>query len=472
MSDSGNLKNEEFRDTISTVDKDGKRVWVFAKKISGKWFNRRQVFSYLALALLFMAPFIKIGGNPLLMFNIIKRKFSIFGKIFWPEDSHLFAIGMIAFVILIIVFTVVFGRLFCGWACPQTLFLEMIFRRIEFWIDGDWTQQKKLDKLPWKGVKLKKRVLKWSIYWLVSLCIANIFLSYIIGIDELFDIITDHPKNHIVGFLSIFLFTSIFFAIFTWFREQVCIAVCPYGRLQGVLLDQNSVLVAYDYKRGEGTKGRARFRKNENRQELGKGDCIDCNQCVNVCPTGIDIRNGTQLECVNCTACMDACDYMMEGVGLEKGLIRYDSEAGIKTGDKFALNTRAKAYIVLMVAILVLLVTLLVTRSDIEITALRERGTSYEEVEKDLFSNIFNIHLINKTAISTKIDLKIDQSNATLEIIGGDITLAPSEQLARKIVIKMKLADISGTKTRFNIDIYANKEFVETVNLSFSGPGF
>ena len=318
MSQSEKPVNERFRDSIATVDKDGKRVWVFAKKISGKWFNKRQIVAYSLLAFLFAAPFIKIAGEPLLMFNVIKRKFVILGKVFWPEDSYLFALAMIAMVVLIIVFTVVFGRLFCGWACPQTIFMEMIFRRIEFWIEGDWNQQKKLDKMPWKGVKLRKRLLKWAIYWIISFAIANIFLAYIIGSDELIKIITDPPKEHVGGLIAIFAFTSVFFAVFTWFREQVCIAVCPYGRLQGVLLDQNSIVVAYDYQRGERENGRAKFRKNEDRVAEGKGDCIDCGQCVHVCPTGIDIRNGTQLECVNCTACMDACDFMMESVGLEK----------------------------------------------------------------------------------------------------------------------------------------------------------
>lgn len=472
MSQSEKPVNERFRDSIATVDKDGKRVWVFAKKISGKWFNKRQIVAYSLLAFLFAAPFIKIAGEPLLMFNVIKRKFVILGKVFWPEDSYLFALAMIAMVVLIIVFTVVFGRLFCGWACPQTIFMEMIFRRIEFWIEGDWNQQKKLDKMPWKGVKLRKRLLKWAIYWIISFAIANIFLAYIIGSDELIKIITDPPKEHVGGLIAIFAFTSVFFAVFTWFREQVCIAVCPYGRLQGVLLDQNSIVVAYDYQRGERENGRAKFRKNEDRVAEGKGDCIDCGQCVHVCPTGIDIRNGTQLECVNCTACMDACDFMMESVGLEKNLIRYDSEAGIKTGNKWSLSGRAKAYIVLMFLLLGILVTLLATRSDVEATILRERGTSYQHVDEGIYSNIFTTHLINKTSKDLPIQLIVEDEKATIEIIGGTINLAPGEQLKRKILVKMKAGDLTGPKTPIKISVYSGQELIEKVNLNFSGPGF
>ena len=462
--------DEEFRDSIATVDKDGKRKWVFAKKVSGKWFNKRQWFAYSLLVLLFVGPFIKIGGEPLLMLNIVKRKFVVFGQIFWPEDSYLFAIGMLAFVVLIIVFTVVFGRLFCGWACPQTVFLEMVFRRIEFWIDGDWNQQKKLDKMPWKGVKLRKRLLKWIIFWIISFLIANTFLAYIIGMDEVINIVTSPPSEHIGGLIAITIFTTVFFSVFTWFREQACIAVCPYGRLQGVLLDKNSVLVAYDYKRGE---PRGKFRKNEDRKEAGKGDCIDCGQCVNVCPTGIDIRNGTQLECVNCTACMDACDFMMEKVGLEKGLIRYDSEKGIKSGVDFSLSGRAKAYIVLMFVILGLLVGLLFSRTDVEATVLRVPNTTYQKIDKETISNIYNVTLINKTGETLPVEMKIISGNATLESIGENvINLEVGKQLHREILVKMKKKDLTGPKTPITIGIFANGEMVDEVEVNFSGPGF
>ncbi len=465
--------DESFRDTIGTVDKDGKRTWVFAKKVSGKWFNRRQFFSYALLALMFIAPFIKIAGEPLLMFNIVKRKFVIMGQVFWPEDSYLFAIGMLAFVLLIIVFTVVFGRLFCGWACPQTLFLEFIFRRIEFWIDGTVGQQKKLDKQPWNWNKIRKRLLKWFLYWIISFLIANILLSYIIGYEEVLDIITSPPSEHIGGFIAAISFTSIFFAVFTWFREQVCIAVCPYGRLQGVLLDENSVLVAYDYRRGERAEGRSKFKKNENRAELGKGDCIDCSQCVDVCPTGIDIRNGTQLECVNCTACMDACDFMMDKVGLDKGLIRYDSEKGIKSGVDFSLTGRAKAYITLMFVIMGLLVGLLFARNDVEATVLRVKGTTYQKLENKVYSNLYDVTLINKTTDTLQLEMKINSGNATIETIGGNIVeLVTGVQIHRRIMVKMKKTSLIGPKTPITIGVYNGSEMVEETEVNFSGPGF
>lgn len=460
---------DQFRDKISTVDEKGKRIWIFPKKQFGKYFNRRQIFAYALLAILLSGPFIRIGGEPLLMINILERKFVIFGQIFWPEDIFLFAFGMIAFVILVIVFTVVFGRLFCGWACPQTIFMEFIFRRIEYLIDGDWTQQKQLDKMPWNVHKIFKRALKWTLFWIVSFAIANVFLAYIIGSEGLKDIIIDDPSNHVGGLTAIILFTTIFFAVFAWFREQVCIAVCPYGRLQGVLLDKHSILVAYDHVRGE---KRAKFKKGEDRKAAGKGDCIDCHQCVNVCPTGIDIRNGTQLECINCTLCMDACDQMMDGVGLPKGLIKFDSESSIQTREPWKLTRRAKAYIILMFAIIGLLATLLLTRTEIDTTILRVRGTSYQHIDEDTYSNIYEVTITNKTNLEHDVTFKVLSGNAEAELIGGHLKLKAGEQVKRNLLIKMDDEFVTGPKTDVLIGIYSGSELIDEEEISFSGPGF
>ena len=210
--------------------------------------------------------------------------------------------------------------------------MEMVFRRIEYFIEGDYKHQQKLNKGPWNIDKIFLKSVKHIAFFGISFLIANTFLAYIIGSDELWNIQIVSPAQHIEGLIIITIFSFVFYGVFAFMREQVCTTICPYGRLQGVLLDRKSIIVAYDYIRGE---GRGKFSKNEERKEVGKGDCIDCNQCVDVCPTGIDIRNGTQLECVNCTACIDACNFMMEKTGLEKGLIRLDSEDGIKNSIPF-----------------------------------------------------------------------------------------------------------------------------------------
>ncbi|MDP4954300.1 MAG: cytochrome c oxidase accessory protein CcoG, partial [Flavobacteriales bacterium] len=385
-------ENNTYRDTISTVDTKGKRVWVFPKKPAGWWYNKRKLLSYFLLAFLFAGPFLRIGGQPLLMLNLLERHFVILGQTFHPQDFHLFALAMITFVVFIILFTVVFGRLFCGWVCPQTIFMEMVFRRIEYLIEGDWKDQMRLKKLPWNKEKILKKGLKNLIFWLISFFIANTFLAYIIGSEALLDIVTSPVSEHFGGFVAIAIFTSVFFAVFSLAREQVCTFVCPYGRLQSVLLDRNSLVVAYDNVRGE-TRGK--IRKGEDRQEAKKGDCIDCNLCVNVCPTGIDIRNGTQLECINCTACIDACDHMMESVGMEKGLVRFASTETIEKGSKFVLSTRAKAYSVVLVGLMVLIGALLITRTDIEATVLRTRGTLFTKMDDATYSNIYDIAVVN-----------------------------------------------------------------------------
>ena len=251
---------ESYRDSIATVDEKGKRIWIYPKKPKGWFYDKRKVLSYVLLLFLFAGPYIKIGGEPLLMVNILERKFVLFGQVFWPQDFYIFALGMITFVVFIILFTVVFGRLFCGWICPQTIFMEMVFRRIEYWIEGDFKHQKKLNAASWNAEKIRKKLLKHSIFWGISFLIANTFLSYVIGYEALWEIILDNPADHVGGLIAIIIFTTVFYLVFSQMREQVCTTVCPYGRLQGVLLDKNSLVVAYDHVRGEGTAGRGKFR--------------------------------------------------------------------------------------------------------------------------------------------------------------------------------------------------------------------
>ncbi len=323
-----------FRDKVATVDKEGKRIWIFPQKPKGRFYNARTLLSVFYLFVLFALPFIKYEGHPLFLINVLERKFILFGQIFWPQDFFIFGLGMVIFIIFIALFTVVFGRIFCGWVCPQTIFMELVFRKIEYWIEGDAAAQRVLKNRKWDGDKIFKKVMKWTVFWAISFLIANTFLAYIIGIDELRIVVSDPVNKHFGGFVAIVIFTTLFFFVYSWMREQVCTVVCPYGRMQGVLLDKNSIVVTYDHVRGE---PRGKYKKNE---ERAIGDCIDCNQCVRVCPTGIDIRHGTQLECTNCTACIDACDKMMEAVNLPTGLIRYASENNISTKQPYRFTGR------------------------------------------------------------------------------------------------------------------------------------
>lgn len=460
-------EEEAFRDRIATVNEKGKRIWLFPKKPVGKFYNWRKIVSYLLIAFLFGAPHIKIGGEQMLLFNILERKFTIFGKVFWPQDMYLFALAIIVGIVFIILFTIIFGRLFCGWICPQTIFMEMVFRRIEYWIEGDWTHQKKLDAAPWNREKILKRIAKHSIFWIISFLIANTFLAYIISADELWKIQTDPLGQHIGGLISIVIFTTVFYLVFARLREQVCTTICPYGRLQGVLLDPNSMVVAYDHKRGE---NRAKFKKGEDRQAAGKGDCIDCNQCVHVCPTGIDIRNGTQLECINCTACIDACDHMMDSVGLEKGLIRFVSENGIKNRTRFQWTRRVKAYTTLLIAMMVVLTVLLVTRKDFETYIMRQRGTTYQITDDGVVSNIFEINMLNKTKYNYDVKLELEGVEGSIETVVKNIKLKREAQLKERFIVKIPYNSIQDGKSIIYVKVLGNGKEIQTVKTKFIGP--
>ncbi|MDH7914114.1 cytochrome c oxidase accessory protein CcoG [Winogradskyella sp. SYSU M77433] len=465
--------NEVFRDSIGTINEEGKRNWIFPKKPSGPYYDKRKIVSYILLAFLFAAPFVKINGNQFLMFNVLERRFNIFGFPFWPQDFHLFVISMIIGVVFITLFTVGFGRIFCGWICPQTIFMEMVFRRIEYWIDGDRNKQMRLKKQKWDAEKIRKRLLKWFIFLVISFLIANIFLAYLIGSDKLLRYIQEGPAQHMGTLIPLLIFTGVFYFIFAWFREQVCIIACPYGRLQGVLLDNKSIVVAYDHKRGEAENGRKKFRKNEDREALGYGDCIDCFQCVNVCPTGIDIRNGTQLECVNCTACIDECDTIMEKINLPKGLIRYASEDNIEKKEPFKLTARMKGYIAVLIILIGVLGGMLALRNDVEARVLRLPGQLYEHKDNNIISNVYTYKVVNKTTEDIKdVKFKLRGVDGDIKLVSTTETFEVKESgLAEgTLFIELKQSDLSGDKNEITIDVYSGEKLIETTSVTFLGP--
>lgn len=461
---------ESFRDRIATVDAKGKRKWVYAQKPKGRFYNIRTWVSWGFFALFFTLPFIKLNGRPLFLFNIPEAKFIIFGKIFWPQDFMIFGLTMVTFIIFIVLFTAAFGRLFCGWVCPQTIFMEMLFRKLEYLIEGDAAKQKLLNSSNWTAEKIRKKTIKHFAFYLLSFIIANFFLAYIIGVDELKKIITEPVSEHIVGFLAILVFSGVFYAVYAFFREQACTVVCPYGRLQSVLLDRNSMIVAYDYKRGE---PREKYKK-EQAAAINHGDCIDCFQCVKVCPTGIDIRNGTQMECVGCTACIDACNKMMEAVNRPLGLIRYASENGIAEGKKLRYTARMKFYTVLLILLTGILALLLVSRKDIDGTIIRTKGLTYQERGTDSLSNLFNIKVINKTIKDMPVTLQLEgeaRQAGKIELVGAtSIHLKQEDQATGSFFIVLPRKFVTGRKMKLTIGLYNGDKRVTTLKTNFTGP--
>ncbi|RUT79491.1 cytochrome c oxidase accessory protein CcoG [Ancylomarina longa] len=456
-----------YRDQLATLKETGKRRWVYAQKPKGKLYKYRNIVSYTLLLILFGLPFLKLNGEPFLLLNILERKFILFGVRFWPQDFHIFLYSMITLFVFIVFFTVSYGRIWCGWACPQTVFLEFIFRKIEYLIEGTPQQQRKLDAQSLNFNKFWKKSVKLILFYAICFLITNIFLSYIIGVDELWKIMKDPIAQHSAGFTVAVLFSGVMLFVFTKLREQVCSMICPYGRLQGVLLDSNTILVAYDYKRGE---ERASLEAGEDRKADEKGDCIDCYQCVDVCPTGIDIRNGTQLECINCSACIDECNSVMDWIGSPKGLIRYDSEKNIAEGKKKNWPIRKIAYTMVLCTLISAVIGLFASRSELEAIILRTPGLMYQNQKEGYISNMYNFKVVNKTTHEIPIHFKILNHEGQIELIGEESKAAASSIQEGVFFAILSENEVSSDNIPITIGVFAGEDLIEDVQLTFVGP--
>jgi polyferredoxin len=488
--------HDDYRDHISTVDQQGNRIWLYPKKPSGRFYNARTIVTLVFLAFFLSMPFIKIDGEQFLLFNVLERKFVLLGILFTPQDFHLFVLAMLTFIVFIILFTVVFGRLFCGWVCPQTVFMEMIFRKIEYWIEGDAPAMRRLDNGPWNAEKIRKKALKHLIFFGIAVVFANYFLAYIISMDSVLHIIRDPLSEHLGGFIAMLIFSGIFYFTFARMREQICTTICPYGRLQSVLLVKDSIVVAYDPLRGE-PRGKLK-KQGVEAQETGapnpleviknsvgasasslrigadgqpKGDCIDCKLCVAVCPTGIDIRNGTQLECTNCTACIDACDQVMDKIQRPRGLVRYDSMTGIESGKRKIFTPRVWAYTAFLSALLILDVALLANRGIVESIILRSPGQLYQQKDDTHLTNLYSYVIINKSNKEMPFSLKMATPGARLEWIGHVHDAIPKGGKAEgAFFVEMPMDQLHGHKTPLIIEVYSGDKKIDRVSTNFMGP--
>ena len=497
---------EEYRDHLATVDAQGKRIWIYPRQPSGRFYRWRGWVSAAFLAIFLTLPFIQVEGEQFLLFNVLERKFVLFGLLFTPQDFHLFVLAMLTFIVFIILFTVVFGRLFCGWVCPQTVFMEMFFRKIEYWIEGNAGEQRRLDKAPWTAQKIRKKVLKHAVFFTIAVVVSNYFLAYIISMDRVLEIIRQPVAQNYGGFGAMLLFSGVFYWVFASLREQVCTTICPYGRLQSVLLVKDSIVVAYDHVRGEPRGklqktavpvdggqstvdgGHALEYGNPLQQiqaavsaapsavhrppSIVRGDCIDCHLCVHVCPTGIDIREGTQLECTNCTACMDACDTVMAKIDRPLGLIRYDSMTGIESGQRKIFTGRVYAYMGVLLALLTLDGFLLARRGVIETIILRSPGQLYQQQDSTHLTNLYTYVLINKSNRDLSIQLKAATPGAKIKIVGrAPGTLAKGDKIEGAFFLEMPEDQLQGRKTPIVIEIMSQDKKLDEVETNFMGPG-
>lgn len=452
-------------DTNATVAARAKRQWLYPALRKGKLYGWRSVTSYVYLILFFAGPFIRINGQPALLLNFMERKFVLLGQVFWPQDIFLFVLATLVFVVFVTLFTIAFGRIFCGWICPQTIFMEMVFRRIEIWIEGDANRRRKLDAGPWTNEKLLKKSAKHLLFILLSFLIANTFLAYVIGSDNLLEIMTGPVAMHVAGFAGIWVFTAVFYLVYSQVRELVCTVICPYGRLQGVLIDKDTVVVAYNDTRGE---PRGKLRRDK--EQFGLGDCVDCNLCVAVCPTGIDIRQGTQLECVNCTACIDACNDVMAKINKPLNLIGYYSENMISQKQKPSFTWRMKGYSAVMLILIGVLSWFIFSRSDLDITVMRSSGMLYQEQPGGYVSNIYNAEIINKSNQRQQITIQPQDAAVKIKYIQAPTTIASGGAVKVVFFVMKPAASINTPKTTIKLNLVSGKSVIETVSTSFVGP--
>lgn len=462
------LQSNSFRDRVSTVTEQGKRKWVYALKPEGNYYNARSLLAYFYLAIFFILPFIHWNDLPFILINVIEGKFILFGKIFWPQDFFIFAIAMIIWIVIIILFTKIYGRLFCGWVCPQTIFMEFLFRPIEWLIEGSPTQQRKLNNNKSKLSYYRTKILKHFIFFLISFLIAHAFLSYIIGVQKIWAWMQLPLKENIGLIFGLLSFTVLFYSVFAFVREIVCTTICPYGRLQHVLVDKNTIQIAYDFLRGE---PRSHLNKRENSTSVS-GDCIDCKLCIQVCPTGIDIRNGTQMECVGCSACIDECDTVMRKIKKPLGLIRYASETEILAGKKISRRKTLMINSIFLSALMIIFIALIASRRNVDSYVTRAKGQLFTEVSNDTIANLYHIRVINKMNKSSRIQIKLLKKHGNIISIGSPVfNLEPESVNEKTFFVYLPKKELQIRSTKIQLGIFnSNNQIIQTISTNFLGP--
>ena len=458
--------SKPVKERVTTIGEGGSRFWLYPAKFSGAWLNRRRWVAYILIVIFFITPWTKVNGHQTILMDLTERKLSLFGWIFWPQDTLIFWCFLVGTVIAIFLITAWWGRLWCGWACPQTVFLEHVFRRIETWIEGDANQRRRLDKGPLTFTKFRKKALKYFVFLIIASHFANTVLCYFVGTEKVLKMTFQPPSQNWGWFVFMAFFNFLFFLDFTWFREQFCLIACPYGRFQSALLDQHSMIVAYDPNRGE---PRQTFRKDQDRSNIGS--CIDCNRCVAVCPTGIDIRHGLQMECINCTACIDACDEIMEKTHQPKGLIRYTSIADLEGIARRFLRPRVIAYSLLLVVLWGSGTYLLTHQQPLRIQLLRPRGSSFTLAESEsVISNHFHAKATNQSDQTWVLKPSVPEGYEVVTAF-SPWTIPPQKTAENQIFIRKTASNFSKEgKETVSVTFYQDKVAVFTNEVTLIGP--
>lgn len=459
---------------LSTLNADGSRRWLRPKPAAGRFLNARRAVGYALIAIFVSMPHLRIAGKPPLLLDLPAREFTFFGTTLYPTDTLLLALLMLSVFLSIFFLTALFGRVWCGWACPQTVYLELVYRPIERLLEG--TPGRKAKKGAWR------KPLRFVIYLVLSFALANTFLAYFVGTDRLSQWMLGSPTDHWAAFLLVAAVTGLMMFDFGFFREQLCIVACPYGRFQSVMLDKNSLIITYDPKRGE-PRGKKKRKPGQNVSlpivegappaEQTQGDCIDCNMCVTTCPTGIDIRDGLQLECVNCAQCIDACDSVMDKIGKPRGLIRYGSQSSVLDGAKQRfIRVRTIVYPTLVAGLMTAFVILLATRQDAFVSVLRGPGRPFTIVEGTV-ANPAVLKVQNRTTAPVAYAFSIDNAEGFVYIADGSIVVEPGETVETPALIRVEPDTFVGafdSKFLAEIRVTGDDGFEEVINHRLVGP--
>lgn len=387
------LENDARYSRRSSIQKDGSRLKVLPADVKGRFQTARRIVFFVLIATWAILPWVEIGGHPAVQLDVAARRFYLFGNVFNAQDVWLVFFLLTGAVFGLLYITALAGRVWCGWACPQTVFMEAIFRPIERLFLGSREKRLRREAGPWTAERVARTVATRLLWLLAAIFVAHVFLGYFVSLPRLARMVRTNPTENLEPFMWMVALTTLFYIDYTWFREQLCLVVCPYGRLQSVLFDSDTLVVGYDEIRGE-PRAKGKVKKE------GKGDCVDCGRCVVVCPTGIDIRNGGQVDCIACTQCIDACDEIMDKLGRDRGLIRYDSLAGLEHKPKRVLRPRIYLYTALLLVGAAVATFSFSRRTSFEANLLRLPGAPFV-VENGNVRNAFEIHLTNKRPETT-----------------------------------------------------------------------
>lgn len=450
---------------LSTLERDGSRRWLKPRLSHGSLLMRRRIVAYLLIAIFTLVPYISIAGKPLVLLDIRNREFTILTYTFLPTDTVLLALFMVGVFLSVFLATALVGRVWCGWACPQTVYLEFLYRPIERLFEGT----------KGKGGQAKKEIPAWrrvamyATYLVISMYLAHTFLAYFVGVDSLREWVFGSPFKHPIAFMVMAATTLAMMFDFCYFREQLCLIACPYGRFQSVLLDRDSLIVAYDEERGE-PRGKAKKKKGLPVIDSPQGDCVDCGMCVTTCPTGIDIRKGLQMECVNCTQCIDACNAVMTKLKRPLGLIRYGSQAGMAGEKKRFLRPRVVIYPTVLLIIASLFTFLLVTKSSFDVIVLRNIGAPFIELEDGRIQNQMKLKVTNRTDQPQTYTIKPKNADAEVIVVDAEEVLEPGASYTFGFLIIVPSESIKSGKLPTELTVTSENGEERTVNFTMLGP--